>query len=265
MGASGPGIALPVAVAAPSTRRTEADSTDNAAVRPYLLKLGYARGDRTMLSPTQARALFSRSTLLSAALLLGACSGEVSAPVATPAATLQAKSMFVPSDASKALIGVTDGTYSVTVDPTQDQTFALGPNHLEIPAYAICNLGTTRYGVAFWDKNCRPETRPLKLTVVIKGASSSHPSIDFFPAMRFHPNKTVQLFMYAPNVTPTDAKNWLMSYCPDLGGCFDESLTDASLSTVIDYKSDMLFRRVKHFSGYTVAERSDDGSINSGQ
>ena len=90
-----------------------------------------------------------------------------------------------------------------------------------------------------------------------------HPSLNFYPAMRFNPSKTVNLYMYAPNVSPTDAKNWLMSYCPDLGGCIDESLTDTSLSTVIDYDHDMLFRRVKHFSGYTVAERSDDGSISS--
>ena len=75
--------------------------------------------------------------------------------------------------------------------------------------------------------------------------------------MRFNPTKLVQLFMYAPNVSRNDAKTWKMLYCPDVGGCFDETLTDPSLGTSIDYTNNVLFRRVKHFSGYTVAERTD--------
>lgn len=218
-----------------------------------------------MLTPKRALAVFTRYSVLIGALSIGACSGEVSSPASANQKTLQGTSMYVPSEADKALIGVTDGTYSVTFDPTKDESFALGPNHLDIPANGICNLVTSGYGAAYWDKPCTPQVLPVTLTVVIANAASDHPSINFYPAMRFNPSKTVNLFMYAPKVTPTDAKNWLMSYCPDLGACFDESLTDTSLATVIDYDHDMLFRRVKHFSGYTVAERSDDGSINSGQ
>ena len=218
-----------------------------------------------MLTPKLARAVFTRYSVLAGALILGACSGEVSSPASAAPKTLQGTSLYAPSEADKALIGVVDGTYSVTFDPTKDESFALGPNHLDIPANGICNLVTSGYGKAYWDQPCTPQVLPVTLTVVIANAASDHPSINFYPAMRFNPSKTVQLFMYAPNVTPTDAKNWLMSYCPDFGACFDESLTDTSLATVIDYSHDMLFRRVKHFSGYTVAERSDDGSIISGQ
>ena len=168
--------------------------------------------------------------------------------------------MFVPSASAKALIGVTDGTYSVTFDPTQNQSFSLGPNRLDMPAYAICALVTSGYGAAYWNTGCRPQTQPVTLTVVIKGAATSNPSVNFSPAMRFNPTKTVQLFMYAPNVSRNDARNWLMFYCPDGGKCLDESTTDSSLATFIDYTNNILFRRVKHFSGYTVAERADDGS-----
>ncbi|MDQ2664950.1 MAG: hypothetical protein M3Z05_02970 [Gemmatimonadota bacterium] len=173
--------------------------------------------------------------------------------------------MYAPTAADKAMIGVVDGTYSVTFDPNQSESFALGPNHLDIPAGAVCDLLTSGYGAAYWDAPCDPETHPVTLTVVIQNAASDHPGINFYPAMSFNPSKSVELYMYAPNVSVTDAKNWLMSYCPDLGGCFDESATDHSLSTVIDYTNDMLFRRVKHFSGYTVAERGEDGTIISGQ
>ena len=194
-------------------------------------------------------------------MFLGACSGEVTAPVAAPPRAIEARSMFVPSTSAKALIGVADGTYSVTFDPSHDQSFSLGPNHLDIPANAVCNLVTSGYGPAYWNHGCSPQTLAVTLTVVIKNAASSNPSVNFYPAMRFNPDKNVRLFMYAPNVSSTDAKNWLMFYCPDIGKCVDESLTDSALATYIDYSSNVLFRRVKHFSGYTVAERAPDGIV----
>ncbi|CAN5564776.1 hypothetical protein BH09GEM1_BH09GEM1_44630 [soil metagenome] len=206
-----------------------------------------------MLMPMKAPTHVRRLAILMGVLVLGACSADVTAPAAK-VAPISTQSMFVPSAAAKALIGVVDGTYSVTVDPTRDQSFNLGPNHLDIPAFGICNLAWSGYGPQFWDRSCSPQTSPIVLTVIIKNASSDHPSIDFSPAMRFNPNKTVQLFMYAPNVSVNDAKNWQMLYCPDFGSCFNESLYDSSLQTRIDYSNNVLFRRVKHFSGYTVAE-----------
>ena len=165
--------------------------------------------------------------------------------------------MFVPSASTKALIGVVDGTYSVAFNPNDDQRFFLGPNYLSLPANSVCNLQTSGYGAAYWDAPCSPQTGVMTLTVVIKNAASSNPSIQFYPAMRFNPTKQVQLFMYAPNVSRNDAKNWSMLYCPDLGACFDESAKDQSLTTSIDYDHNVLFRRAKHFSGYTVAELID--------
>ncbi|HEY5441247.1 MAG TPA: hypothetical protein VIJ90_08215 [Gemmatimonadaceae bacterium] len=169
--------------------------------------------------------------------------------------------MFVPSASAKALIGVANGTYSMTLDPTRKQSFSLGPNHLDIPANAVCDLSRSGYGAAYWDKPCLTESHKFTLTVVIKNASSAHPSMDFSPAMRFNPKENVQLYMYAPNVSQTDAKNWLIYYCPDRGKCVDESLTDRDLVTQIDYSAHVLFRRLKHFSGYMVAEFADPTNV----
>ena len=207
-----------------------------------------------MLMPTKARAVVTRFTLIVIATLLGACSGEVTGPAAEPQRAIEATSMFVPSASAKALIGVADGTYVFSFDPDDDQSIKLGPNRLDIPKDAICKLDSSGYGAAYWDRPCSPEGRQVTLTVIIKNAASSKPSIDFFPAMRFNPKKNVQLYMYAPRVSRDDAKNWLMLYCPDRGKCVDESLTDSDLTTYIDYPNNILFRRIKHFSGYTVAE-----------
>lgn len=206
-----------------------------------------------MLMPKKAPTHVRRFILLTGALVLGACSADVTSPTAS-VAPVSTSSMFVPSDAAKSLVGVVDGTYSVVVDPQRDNSFNLGPNHLDIPAHAICDLGRSGYGPTYWDRGCPPQTHALVLTVIIRGAKTDHPSMDFAPAMRFDPYKKVQLYMYAPHVSLEDEKNWLMLYCPDHGKCIDESLTDASLVTNIDYTNNVLFRRVKHFSGYTVAE-----------
>jgi hypothetical protein len=195
-----------------------------------------------------------------------ACGTDATAPTpAAPAArvtTSEARSPFVPTEASKALVGVADGVYSVNFNPAAGQVFTLGPNRIEIPANAVCAIGTSGYGPAFWDKPCTPETRRVTLTVTVKGASSSNPQIDFQPAMRFNPQTSVNLYFYVPGVTRDDAKNWLILYCANSlnvssgsgssGSCANEAKTDLSLRTYIDYSASVLFRRIKHFSVYRV-------------
>ena len=244
------------AVRCEAGRGEQAISRDPAS--PPLTSELWLEEDGTMFRPTKARTIASCFTLIAGAMFLGACSGEVTAPVgASPQAT-EARSMFVPSASAKALIGVADGTYTVTFDPSRDQSIPLGPNSIDIPANAVCNLLTSGYGAAYWNASCSPQKLPVTLVITIKNASTPHPSLEFYPAMRFNPTKNVQLFMYAPKVNKNDAKNWLMYYCPDKGKCVDESLTDDALATYIDHSEKMLFRRVKHFSGYTVAERALD-------
>ena len=195
--------------------------------------------------------------------LLSACNVDRSIAPATRSTTPEAKAPLMPQGADMQLYGVVDGTYVVTFDPTRDQNFYLGYNHLSIPANSVCNLLTSGYGAAYWNSPCTPQTAPVTLTVTIKGASGNSPSVDFLPAMRFNPSKTVQLFMYVPGATQQDATNWIMLYCPTGSGkCVNEALTDPSLTSYVDRTQNLVFRRVKHFSGYVIAGRdgSDDGS-----
>src|SRR6476646_1916495 len=97
-------------------------------------------GRHFMLMPMKAPTNLRRLAVLAGALMIGACSADVTSAPA-PSTAVNTPSMFVPTSSAKALIGVVDGTYTVTVDPTRDQSFNLGPNHLDIPAGAICNLG----------------------------------------------------------------------------------------------------------------------------
>lgn len=210
-----------------------------------------------MRLPKKARSIASRTVLFAAVALVGACSGEVTSPAAS---FVEGKSMSVPGAASYNLAGVPDGTYMITFDPSLDQTFLLGRHKLIMPANSVCNMATSGYGPTMWNASCAPHTLPINLTVVIKGTGTDNPHLDFYPAMRFNPTKTVDLFVYVPKVNPSDLRKWVLNYCPDLGACYDEARTDASLVTGMDRTANMLFRRVKHFSGYAALEFKESGS-----
>jgi hypothetical protein len=215
-----------------------------------------------MRLPMMARSSASTLTMLAtASLLLAACAGEATAPAAPIHASQERTSPFAPTSAQRALVGATDGVYSVTFDPTRDQSFSLGPNHLDIPRNSVCDLAGSGYGAEFWDQKCSPERGPVTISVTISDAQSDHPRIDFQPAMRFNPATNVELYIYAKHVSKADADNFVMQYCGEGGECVDESLLDNELQTYIDKKASVVFRRIKHFSGYVVAERSGDSSF----
>jgi len=167
-----------------------------------------------------------------------------------------------------------DGTYTVNVDPTVANTLVMAGNTLDIPASAVCAIGSSGYGPALWDAPCAPETRTVQLTITVNSTSGQGASIDFNPALRFNPLSKVVLTLSAPNVSVQDAKNWVILYCPSStsttsgsgsggsgGGkdgdkCVNEALTDKDLQTFIDYDAKHLFRRIKHFSRYSVSDGS---------
>jgi hypothetical protein len=211
--------------------------------------------------PTKARSIV-RYTVLAASVVLGACAGDTTTPLAPSVATESVTSPFVPTEAAKNLYGVTDGTYTFTVDPRQDQTLNVGANILSLPANSVCRLATSSYGMGHWDEPCAPETATVTITAIVKGANSSHPSIDFYPAMRFNPRNDVELYFYVPKGVRVAKDEFLMKYCFDdkhnKKSCVDESLDDASLATHTDRRTKMVFRRIKHFSGYIIVNMVDD-------
>jgi len=208
-----------------------------------------------MRLPTLARSRAKTLAMLAAtSLMLAACAGEATAPVAPTLRTLERTSPFVPTAAQRALVGVTDGTYSFTINPSQAQTLQLGASGLYIPANAICDVTSSSYGMGTWDDACSPQAAPMTITAVVRNAATDHPSVEFQPALRFNPSKQVWLYMAVTNQATLDATKVLW-YCNDTE-CLDESTTDMDLKSYVDTKNFMVFRRIKHFSGYVVAEFS---------
>lgn len=214
-----------------------------------------------MRLPTMARPSLTLFTMMAVGgMLLTACAGDATAPRANPNVASQARtSPFVPNDAQKALIGIGDGTYSLTFDPNTDQQFTLGANHLALPAHSVCKLdGSSGYGAELWNNSCVPETDSVSISVRITDAATDHPRMDFYPAMRFNPETNVSLYIYVPIGTDDFAKSWVMKYCNDAGTCVNEAETDLSLGSFIDRENAVVFRRIKHFSGYIVLNLLDE-------
>ena len=206
-----------------------------------------------MRTPIHARMRPTLFGIVGASVLLAACAGESTAPKTAQRSSLIRTSPFVPTAAQKALVGVSDGTYSFTIDPSQAQSLSFGASHLDIPANAVCELSSSSYGVAHWNESCTPETASFTITAVVMNAATDHPSVDFYPALRFSPETNVSLFLYVTDQATLDASR-VMKYCNE-SACVDESIADPSLVSNVDTTNNVVFRRIKHFSGYVVAER----------
>jgi hypothetical protein len=214
-------------------------------------------------SPNQATAPSSLSPSLASSASRGSTRGGSTGGSAQPA--IQSTGTF--PDMSR------NGTYNISVDPSVANVLTFGASRLEIPANAICQVGSSSYGPDYWNSSCALESRTLQLTITVNSTSLGG-SVDFNPALRFDPAQRVSLTLSAPQVKVADAKNWVILYCPSAtsttsgkgsGGsgsgkdgnkCVNESLTDKDLQTYIDYDLRQLFRRIKHFSRYSVSDGS---------
>ena len=182
-----------------------------------------------------AKAFFAFSTLA----VVGACADTSAVEPTTEAAAFVAPANFLRTG------------YVITfrVDNSKGATQKIGDHVLNLPANAICDMGTSGYGPAFWNKSCTPMKGSVTITATVLAGPDGEPMIDFQPAMRFAPNKEVVLFF---KDSKAGTKNITIKYCNNLGYCVDESLNDPSLKPFRINKN-IVGRRLGHFSGYVVA------------
>jgi hypothetical protein len=204
-----------------------------------------------MRLPMMARYRISTFAVLAlAGVLLTGCAGDSLKPAAVQKTSQLRSSPFTPTDAQKALVGVSDGSYTFQIDPSQDNSLSLGASRLDIPANAVCDIASSSYGAGHWDEDCSVQTDTFTITAVVRNAATDHPSVDFEPALRFDPSKNVNLYLYVTNDATLDASR-VVKYC-NADGCVDESISDSSLASSVDLENRIVFRRIKHFTGYVV-------------
>lgn len=212
------------------------------------------------MRPMMARYRLSKLSLLAAAALLAGCAGDVSAPKTARPVLLQRSAPIAPTAATRALVGATDGTYTFNVDPKLPQRLQIGASYLDLPANSICNVATSSYGTGYWNDPCALQTDTLTITAIVRDAASLNPSIEFHPALRFNPANTVTLYLYLTDPQSAQAANRAVQYC-NASGCVNEAVADTTLQSYIDTPNNVVFRRIKHFSGYIILSDSDPTAI----
>jgi hypothetical protein len=136
---------------------------------------------------------------------------------------------------------------------------------LNVPADGVCSL-TSSYGPGTWDDQCATLGPDESITVTATyGFSGSGPVVDFSPELRFSPNAQVTLStsLYSSILTlgasyfsqhPSALGFFGMYYVPALGaGLVTDAASDPSLVTHVNLTTGLVWRRIKHFSGYNVA------------
>ena len=150
---------------------------------------------------------------------------------------------------------------STSADVTVDYrggTFQLGPHAIYFSRYSICDPNTSTYGLGHWDDPCTVADRPIRIHAQIVSGNGKE-WIDFSPSLRFAPlnksNKGVYLYMKVPDnyqLSADDPLEILWMQAPGLPG-LDESIGDPDLATQYNADYDVVYRRIKHFTGYMVA------------
>lgn len=188
------------------------------------------------ISRNLAKAFFAFVTLGMAA----ACADTNVAP-RTEAVTFKAPAGF----------DITVGVETFSVSNSDGIVKRLGDHLLYIPAGAICDPLVSTYGATEWDKPCTPLRGSIAITATLMRDDNNRPYVDFQPALRFSPDKQTMLFLRngrAPQPTKI-----FTQYCNNLGVCVDEGLTDPTVKPFRVGETSIIARRIKHFSGYTVA------------
>ncbi|HEY6218744.1 MAG TPA: hypothetical protein VIV65_01730 [Gemmatimonadaceae bacterium] len=174
--------------------------------------------------------------------LAGACADSVSVPTSEIAAK-------APAGFNK-VVGTTSFVYS----PKSGATKRFGDHMIVIPAGGVCALGSS-YGPTEWDAPCKAADAPILFTVTSFEDANGVPYVQFEPSVRFVPTK--ETYLYLKDGKRNVASMLAIRYCPTGGACYDESVSDATMETHRLANSRILYRRLKHFSGYSVTSAGD--------
>lgn len=136
---------------------------------------------------------------------------------------------------------------------------------LVFPANSVCDPTVSSYGPGTWDQPCATLQSGQSITVTATFAFTSNGlGVDFSPALRFSPDQQVRIStgIYAPVLTtfssyfaanPSSLHFLGIYYAPSLSSAgTTDAAFDASLVTHVNLTTGQVWRRIKHFSGYSV-------------
>lgn len=140
--------------------------------------------------------------------------------------------------------------------------FSIGAHGVWFPANSICDPALTSYGPTEWDKPCTTITQPLAIHAEIR-EQGGLPYVVFTPDLRFapavnakgglDPKRFVNLYMALDEETKRSGSLEIQWVADSESAPVSEADADPTMRTKRLFGGNVLYRRVKHFSGYLVA------------
>lgn len=163
------------------------------------------------------------------------------------ASTVKADIVMMPSSSSRHG-DTTVVTFSVS--PSRDGIYPIGRHWIFFEEDAICDPARSTYGQGYWNHSCRSSSSAILVTAKVYADAEGRPVVSFDQHLRFNPRKRVILHMTVDIAGVSEPKILWFRDASQLP--VDESAQDAAMVT---RQGDQLltYRRIKHFSGYTVS------------
>ena len=195
-----------------------------------------------------------------AVLSLAACSDSTTSLRQTAPHTSSAPT-FDFSGAASAL-GSSEYDFVVNAD---GGSFSVGAYTVSFSGNSVCDPTTSTYGSTEWDNNCDVLAAGQSIKVhATTSLTSDGLTVDFTPALRFSPSAkvTISTDMFASFILANQdyfqthhsaLSAFAILYSPGLGSkAVNDFTADRSVTTHVDLNTGIVWRRVKHFSGYSV-------------
>jgi hypothetical protein len=207
---------------------------------------------------------FSRTLPIAGAAVFAVLSISCDQSTTAPGARLRTTPADKPSldyNSGSAFNGLRTTSFTVT---SAGGTFQIGGLYaLNFPANSICDPATSTYGPGTWNDPCSTLADGQSVTITATyGFTSSGFTIDFSPALRFNTKVLIATNIYADAITSNaayyaanpSALHYLgIYYRPQLGAAAQtDAAFDGSLVTHVNLRTGIVWRWIKHFSGYNV-------------
>jgi hypothetical protein len=212
-----------------------------------------------------------RTSTLIAFLALGvaACSDGPTSPVGiSPTASGPLMASGSGSDGSGVSgRGQDAGSRVFTIWPGLPVFEKLGDHVLHVPAGVVCDPATSGYGAAYWDLPCAALDRPLQVTATWT-TREGRAVLSFSPDLRFAPSddesRWVNLWLKDASGINPSLYYTILWFDAAASQWVDESQADPSLKARTYQSGNLVVRRLKHFSDYSLWSGFGSYNVTSG-
>jgi hypothetical protein len=204
--------------------------------------------------------LVRRSTRHSALLTalafgLAACSESPMSPLASDGFDRSGALMSSADGSGNSGRGQDAGSRTFTVWPGYPVIQRFGDHYLNLPANVVCDPASSGYGQSFWDQPCDLLQRPIDVTATWSTVNGQ-PVISFSPDLRFAPSddesRWVKLSLKDSRGIDPAKYYTVLWFNRATGAWVDEAAADPSLRARTDQSSNLVTRRLKHFSDWEL-------------